>query len=256
MVRGCLATGEQNGGALLSAMNFVDVSLVNCSFEGNEAASGGAIYFGSSSFSQDTKLINCRLQGNRARGSGGAIWSRPAIEATGCLFSGNLAGGSGGAGSFPSRDQEFVNCTFAANRAGGVGGALVGTISLSNCVVWGNRDARESRRGESGSIFGGFEASHSVIENAFEPLSFPGGRYDPFFNSLPSPEDAPTTAGDFRARAAGLQGNGSEAELADDKFDLDDDGETEERLPLSLDGARVQDGALDVGVFEVPLAPG
>jgi predicted outer membrane repeat protein len=143
---GATALLQDVGGGLLN----IDGSptIRHCLFIHNHAGWGGAAY---NAGTGQPRLINCRFVGNTASTDGGAIFSRGAvatfttIHVINGLFSGNESlSGHGGAffNTLASR-ATLLNATLAANNAGGQGGGIYheyGLMTLTNCVLWGNRD--------------------------------------------------------------------------------------------------------------------
>jgi predicted outer membrane repeat protein len=105
-------SAEDRGGAVLIAAG-ASPSIVDCVFEGNRSARGGAIYCASAY----PLLLRCAFRGNYATFSGGALAfgdnSLPAI--TSCTFVANQADG-GGAISSEWSALTVTGCTFVLNR--------------------------------------------------------------------------------------------------------------------------------------------
>ncbi len=101
-------------------------TIVNCHFQNNAGyESGGAVYCerGNPSF------IDCRFEGNEAA-FGGAVRCRPMLTAVtfqGCDFIRNYAGDGGGGAD---GDGTFTDCTFIANGADGFGGGAAVTSGV------------------------------------------------------------------------------------------------------------------------------
>ncbi len=125
--------------------------------------SGGAIHSGwwDRTRPAGLVLVNCIFTGNSVVGlspagecSGGAIGGSYAPwRIVGCVFARNsafgLTGASGGATHATNLAAEFTNCTLAENaaegwfafgRVGGVSWAGTGGPTLTNCILWANRD--------------------------------------------------------------------------------------------------------------------
>jgi len=139
LYRDCTFQGNsaQAGGAVYES---APGTWEDCTFVGNSAHWGGAVYGG-------FQATGCLFVFNSSETLGGAIFSRSSsvLEATNCVFVGNYAEFEGGAAyCFDNAVASMTNCTIAANEAERKAGALV-TASLSectltNCVVWGNTD--------------------------------------------------------------------------------------------------------------------
>ncbi|MDA0990724.1 MAG: right-handed parallel beta-helix repeat-containing protein, partial [Verrucomicrobia bacterium] len=141
--------GGQGGG--FRADGAKTVSLSNCLFTDNSAATGGGVYLRRCS---DVELTDCHFSGNRAtengddRGSGAvggeALQTGHGAEFNRCIFAGNIApNGRGGALYATTTDWQvnFRNCVFAGNTAGRLGGALFlreYPSAVINCTFSGN----------------------------------------------------------------------------------------------------------------------
>jgi hypothetical protein len=129
--------------------------IAHCSFYGNFAYFGGAIYnYGNYSGCSSPIVTNCHFSGNSADYNGGAILnsgyqgtSSPTI--INCSFSNNNANigaaiynnGSNTGYSNPT----FINCSFSINHSAVRAGAMFNSADngtsnpiLTNCIVWGN----------------------------------------------------------------------------------------------------------------------
>lgn len=113
----------RSGGALENAGT--PLTLDECTFSGNAAAEGGAVYAG-------------RLTSPR-------VAAGPGTTLTHCLFTGNRAYNRGGALYSDYAEFTILGCTFADNQAGmaatlgwpalGIDHAPYG-LSMDNCIVW------------------------------------------------------------------------------------------------------------------------
>ena len=127
-------------------------TIINCAFTQNSAHWAGGLYIGEDSSSM---IINCTFIQNSAKW-GGAIWNyfgSPTL--INCMFIGNSTDfGSGGAIYDYTHDQMTItNCLFIGNSAGSRSGGIessYGTLNMTNCILWGNTDARGM--GESAQI--------------------------------------------------------------------------------------------------------
>ena len=107
-------------------------SVVNCSFVGNYAKYGGAVYFGING-----SVVNCSFVDNSAN-DGGAVYFSGVGSVVNCSFVDNSASsGSGGGGAIYicSFDVSVVNCSFVNCNAGKFGGAIYSGSgkSVVNC---------------------------------------------------------------------------------------------------------------------------
>ena len=155
-------SGGQSFADYASGMyNYSSSPLVtNCSFQNNSGYYGAAM---SNRFNSNPAVTNCSFQNNSAEAYGGGMYndeSSPTV--TNCSFQGNSAYEGGGmSNSGRSGSLAVTNCSFQRNSAT-QGGAMVNystTVSLTNCVVFGN--------GEANTIvnsFGSITASYSLFE--------------------------------------------------------------------------------------------
>jgi predicted outer membrane repeat protein len=137
LIRNCTFQGNTAvlGGAIFNNGNAGNASpvLTNCLFVSNKAVGGGAIFNdGSSSGRSSPVLVNCAFQGNTA------TVASPSTSRGGAIYTN---------ASFGIGSPVLTNCSFQSNTAT-IGGAvynsgLLGSIapSLTNCVLFGNGGA-------------------------------------------------------------------------------------------------------------------
>ena len=165
-------------------------------------------------FDSNAVFVNCRFLGNSTTNSGGGIrTSGGSVVVTNCTFAGNSTFGSNG---------------------GGIASLTNGTI-VTNSILWGN----------TGGAFGGSGVpvvSFSNVEGGFNGTG--NINADPLF--------ANQANGDVRlSPGSPCIDVGSNDALPSDLADLDDNGDTDEALPLDLDGnARVINDIVDMGAHE------
>ncbi|MFH1314215.1 MAG: right-handed parallel beta-helix repeat-containing protein [Candidatus Eisenbacteria bacterium] len=135
---GDIGPSQSKGGGLYSF--YSALTLINCTFSGNTAASGGAIY----SRTANATLVGCTFETNSAR-EGGAVLStlHGSIVVSACTFTGNSATLAGGGlchwyttGSATIIDSEFL--ANSAQAGGGMAAAGVCTLTVSGCTFTGN----------------------------------------------------------------------------------------------------------------------
>lgn len=152
-------------------------TVVNCTFRGNSAREGGAVYnfdrctprFTNCTFADNTAeqggavvdrvgvyatYAKCVFEGNRAQWRGGGLYldygSRATV--TGSRFLANTTGGHGGAIYMCTRASQLEHttaalsaCEFSGNQADGRGGAIANhdqsLLSLEGCSFRGNSSA-------------------------------------------------------------------------------------------------------------------
>jgi hypothetical protein len=155
----------------------------------------------------------------------------------GSVFYSNVASTSGGCfgnGSGPA-SYSIVNSTFFGNSAPSGGGSVAGpstpaSYSFKNSILWGNSNAVAAGSATfTSSIVQGVISGDNVRN--VDPLFVGGGLL-----SLKSGSPAIGTA--------------DPSLLPKDMFDLDDDANDEEPLPLDLDGNPRTVGTLDLGAYE------
>jgi beta propeller repeat protein len=150
------ATFPDNAGGAI--FNESSSTIANCTFSGNSATYGGAIYnYTTNPITwpppptwgppNSPTIASCTFSGNSAY-SGAAIFnsfSSPAI--TNCVFSGNYASWDGGGICNSASPATITNCTFSGNSSTGnyegYGGAIMvdtrcSGATITNCILWGN----------------------------------------------------------------------------------------------------------------------
>lgn len=142
----------------------------------------------------------------------------------------------------------LTNCTFAANAVSQLsnpyaGGVVLhnGTVSLSNCLFWGNVAQTASVQAKQIALryVSSATLEYTTIEGWDGTLGGTGnGGSDPLFLDLDGPDNAPGTADDNPRLGAGSPAidSGNSLALPVDIYDIDDDGNITENLPLDLDG--------------------
>ena len=130
-----------NGGAIYMARNS-QARFEKCSFKGNAAEKGGAIY----SVQSKPVIADCMFDNNEGRYSGGAIYNADGTLAliTGCRFELNRASYYGGGVYQYGSKGSLKNCIFDRNRATYKGGAVCngykGVSTLVDCKHLTNHD--------------------------------------------------------------------------------------------------------------------
>ena len=230
---------------------------------------GGVIHNTASNGSANVEVVNSEIRLARATGDGGAIFN----HATGGLA--NLS---------------VINSTFYNARADQVAGVVynTGTAALVNTTI-GSSDSIDS-----GAIFnsgemtltnvtiadsGGIENEGNLTvnntiaarlganETLFGSGTSTGGNNLSDDGQLPGSIGAVTNLAQVAALNGGSTRNyylgagsnaidaGSNAAVAADSFDLDNDGDSSEGLPLDQRGYnRIENGTVDIGAVEVTVA--
>jgi len=161
IIRNCTFHGnvsEDGGGAIYNDANknfaICSPDILNCLFELNEAAYGGAIYNSGISGISSPNIINCRFISNQVGFYGGACYnfgktdgnSSPLI--VNCVFDKNEASSAGAVynlGDSGSAQPTIINSTFYGNMAN-TGAAVYGNasndgvteVTIANCIFWNN----------------------------------------------------------------------------------------------------------------------
>ncbi len=131
-----MAGGAGFGGAIANYSAGSDVTITDCTFEGNKAArSGGAVTVG---FTAKVALKNCTFNANTAQ-YGGAVFCQndtTSLSVEGCTFSENGAENTGGALNISSGIVTNIkNSVFFANGASTGGAIDISEDSLDLAVL-------------------------------------------------------------------------------------------------------------------------
>ncbi len=164
--------------------------FVNCTFEDNATSQdfpGGAIRI----LTGRTLLDRCTFKGNSAA-AGGAIWQQTnQVVVVNSVFVGNQAYGNSGGSAIASRGTLFViNCTLTQNVNEGPGnGALAsingGMMDVYNSIVWDNGSPfnEEDQIWESGGFL---TVRNSVISGLSNYFGNENTDTDPMFVNSPT----------------------------------------------------------------------
>lgn len=120
--------------------NFIEISglhFIHC--KGGEFSKGGAVYV--SAYNSNVIFKNCSFIGNNAE-IGGAVFSAENVKLFNCVFVGNKAELNSGA-VFGNYNTHIVNCTFIDNYAENSKNAQTFTLkqdgSAENSLIYNNR---------------------------------------------------------------------------------------------------------------------
>lgn len=203
----------------------------NCTFEGNSAVQGGAIWFDRGNL----VVLNTTFRANTSESDGGAIDNEGDGELTviNSVFEANRTSGVGGA-IWPG--GTIVNCTFFDNTAVTAGALVRGDVV--NSIFWLNNQSG------AGLPTGDAQLRFSMVDFVFEGEGIVIAD-SPGFDDDNMPH--------LSARSE-CRDSGSTEALPADLWDLDADGDTEEPLPVDLSGSRrVAGTAVDLGAYEFVL---
>ena len=138
-------TGFEGGGIL----NEGNLTLTDCTVEGNYALGGGGIFS-----SDELTLDECTVTNNTARGDGGGISSGGALTVVDTTISDNSVVNAGGGGisefaEIKSTPMTLTGCTISGNTAPGIAGIFsYNHATLTNCTISGN-----TASGSVGGVF-------------------------------------------------------------------------------------------------------
>ncbi|MCA9292623.1 MAG: right-handed parallel beta-helix repeat-containing protein [Phycisphaerales bacterium] len=255
---------RQGGGALLFDATGV-LALNGCSFTTNQSlpslsgpiTSGGG---GAAAIARGSAFArNCSFEGNQAPFGGGVLANAPLVLIN-CLIAHNAAqlvptvqgepSSSGGGVWTASPLTLAFNCTITMNegtRAAGVD-ATMGTVAMTNSIVWGNQSRDSALAGLwQSQISDRFELRHCCVEGLFQPGPVDGtSEARPVMIACLSADPlflAPD-AGDFHLSRTSPCIDTGEAMLAVADLEVDLDGSP--RL-VALRNGPVQ---IDMGCFE------
>jgi len=270
------ANTARDGGGL----NLYDSAVVlsGTSVVDNSAKSfGGGVYLSGG----DVKITNCSIGGNNSTSGGGGIYcgalSNGSVIAN-CRITGNSAMGGYGGGGICSRHCKLLvtGCTIWKNTAthgGGVCSTYLDDVTISNSVFWGNMADLGSQIGLA--RIAADEPSKVTIQYSDVQDGQEGILVDPectlvwgtgntsedprFVDPLGLDGEAGTDDDDLRLapRSPCIDAGDNTAVVAD-VADLDGDGDTNERIPLDLNGdPRFVDDpdTADTGIADPPAYP-
>jgi Right handed beta helix region len=217
-----ISDNDAHYGGGIRCNNFSDPYIMDCTFTGNSAYWGGGfdgdeaspviqscVFSGNSSFNggglnlrfESLPIIsNTIISENTAGNFGGGIssfdGSHPKL--TNCLVTGNSAAVQGGGAYCDELYFEpaiiwFTNCTFTNNSSdlsgGGVASMNGSTISLLNCILWG--DIPDEVENQTGTVAAGWSdiqlgegTFHGPANINADPLFVPGPDGDLYLSQI------------------------------------------------------------------------
>lgn len=136
------------------------ITATRCSFVGNFATRGGAVYSAGSGLFEECEFRSNWVQCDDLAGAGdfGALWAGPNTTVRRSVFVGNRAlgsctNGNDGDGGAVGGGVVLEHCTLVGNSASRFG--AVESASLRNCIVWGN--SPEPMGGSTSATYCGLE---------------------------------------------------------------------------------------------------
>ncbi len=203
--------------------------IIHCVFEGNRvvhpgpsAGFGGGLHHGGGGAS--LTLVGCVFRDNVAHLGGGLYNDRVESLSINCLFHDNEADLGGGFFNFVNQGfdgPELVNCTFSENIANTEGAAMyngksgVGgtTVTMTNCVLWGNSDTLWAFTGFANSYI----VNYCCVEGGFGLIAGSG-------NIQNNPQFVNSVARDLRLSSASPCIDAGDSDVIPLGEDLDLDG--------------------------------
>jgi hypothetical protein len=271
-------TGGNSGGGVL---NNGTLTLKSCSINANSAANaGGGVDNDGQNGTASLTIINSTVSGNSAPSFGGGVFNS-GFNGTGTVniinstIGGNgtpsFGGGVYNAGGGGTANLNITNSTIAGNTAASSGGGIfnegnlgVANVSLKNTIVSDNTGPNAANGPDifnsSGSISGnnnliktntGYTISGSSNLNG-DPLLEKDG-----FGALVLTNNGGPTKTYLVLPGSPAINAGNNALLPADTFDLDEDADAGEALPVDQRGpgfARVVNTTVDIGAVEVNYA--
>jgi predicted outer membrane repeat protein len=262
-VTNCVFTDNQtvfnHGGAMSNGAS--NVTLINCTFIDNASPTrGGAI--DNRAVEGSTTLIGCWFLGNTANEGGGLLDWSDTLDLINCTFSGNIAAAYGGAVNCSnSLRTTIINSTFASNEADTCGGMYTTspTTTASNDIFWANSDGGGFDESAQLDSTGAVALNYSLLQGLTGGFGGVGNvDEDPLFVDADGPDLTPGTADDDLRLLPGSPciDAADNAAVPPDEFDLDDDLDTVEPVPIDgYGGERFFDDpdTTDSGNGEAPI---
>jgi predicted outer membrane repeat protein len=255
-IRDCIFINNyagNNGGAMYNN-NASRPAVINSAFRLNEAVDrGGAMC--NNNFAEPT-IINCVFRDNYATNFGGGMYSNNSSPALiNCVFLYNQCdsskGSEGGAVANFYSSAQFTNCTISLNFAW-AGSAIKNQQSdtvLKNCIVWDNNWV------DVGEIYNDNASTTNIYYSCVRNVAWENGNIDK------DPEFVVPKTGfelSLLSSDSPCVDTGSKDLLPADIFDIDNDGNITEPIPIDFAGhPRIDNGnpssgtEVDMGAFEL-----
>ncbi len=229
------------------------LTVTGSAFSRNTAMySGGGIY----GYYGTLTVTGSTLSGNSAGNDGGGVDNSrySTLTMTDCALVGNSAGNDGG-GIYNYDGTLTVTCsTLSGNAAMHSGGGIYndcGTLTLTNSIIalsTAPSGPNISGALETGSGFNLIGVDPSFVRNPSDG----GDGWSDNPNTPNLDESANNDYGDLHLRGGSPANDaGDNSLLPADEFDLDNDGDTSELLPVDLAGnERIVGATVDMGAYE------
>jgi len=251
-IQDCIVTGDGyiypegagGGGIVCSRSN---ATIIDCTIENNATCYFDVHGGGAFCWYDEVRFTHCIFRNNSAYGKGGGLYTqRSESSFDNCLFVDNSAGLDGGGIAFERYSHTNLNGSTVANNESGDGGGGIHCygrscdVILSNTIVWGNTCV------DAGQQIGlvhvrTLDVSYCNVENGWDDIENLQGSSDSIIwgpgNIDADPLFLDTENGDYRLAAGSpCIDAASNCALPNDWADLDGDGDTNELLPLDLEG--------------------
>ncbi|MFW5757163.1 MAG: right-handed parallel beta-helix repeat-containing protein, partial [Bacteroidota bacterium] len=238
-----------------------DVDMINTVIDNNHAlAWGGGI---GAIHDCNVRLTNTRIRGNVADTYGGGVAAREnsSIDFTNVLLSGNVCGNdvnnyTGSAIAIMSGSQtDMYNVTIVNNKnlTTGTKAAVVSTGDNSLARFY-NSIIGYNNGGDQYATSGG---KIEFYNSRGDGLSADNGNTgsNPLYSDHPYTYEPPTNQGNYDLWGhSTLNNSGSNNYVPKDIYDLDNDGNTDEPIPVDIEGKpRIFAGIVDMGCYEQQL---
>ncbi len=245
-----------------------ETRLVDSAVLYNEAERGGGV-FGTGGV---VTVVNVVLQANVADEVGGALYSQSTeMLLANSVVRANVAGDEAGGVRVAGGNATITNCTLVANHSlispAGIWIDGAGASLVANCILWANADD-DGDASETAQIVvvptDIVAVDYSCVRGWTGQLPGAGSfAADPLLRMLPNAGadgewgTLDDSFGDLRLLPASpCIDAGDNSAVAADVFDVDDDGDVSEPVPLDVGGeTRFQDDpeTVDTGVGEPPI---
>jgi hypothetical protein len=235
-ITNCLVRNNQasnkGGGIGINIGGSCQISIIDCTVEGNAAQNGGGIWCNAPNGSID--ISRCLIMDNVAANLGGGIRLKRNCQLTDSLIIGNLAETLGGGGVYGglNGNSHVANCTITENRARWGGGAQI--ASIINSIVYSN-SANAVQADISPSCFAAFTCSPDLTNGVNGNI-----------NANPQFVDA--ASGDYRLLATSPCVDAGTNTFVVSTVDLD-------WHPRIVDGDLNGDSIVDMGAYEFLVLP-